>query len=248
LKHKNRAKPVFDGKNKLTHNLLKRSTIFGVSVMGHEVNNFTSEWQKVEHTLAYLSRADRLPHRTEAEKVLLEQIPPQSKRVLDLGTGNGRIMKLIRLSLPNVEGVALDFSDPMLKQATQTFADDPKVTIFKHDFSQPLPESLGCFDAIVSSLAIHHLTHPRKKELYTEIFQMLNAGGVFCNLEHVAPASENLHLKFLAASGIDPKDEDPSNKLLDVEAQLGWLREIGFIDVDCYWKWLEIAVLTGFKP
>jgi len=141
-----------------------------------------------------------------------------------------------------------NFSEPMLKQAQQQFADDPKVTVYKHDFSFPLPKELGCFDAVVSSLAIHHLVHPRKKELYTEIFDMLNHGGFFCNLEHVAPASENLHLKFLVASGLTLQGEDPSNKLLKVETQLGWLREIGFVDVDCYWKWLEIAVIAGFKP
>jgi len=208
-----------------------------------------SEWQTIDHALAYLARADKLPHRTEAEKVLLEQIPLHAKRILDLGTGNGRLLSLVKVDRPKAEGVALDFSEPMLEQAKKRFAQDKHVTVVKHDFSYPLPfDQLGCFDAVVSSLAIHHLTHPRKKQLYGEIFDLLNHGGVFCNLEHVVSPTQNLHLKFLTASGLTPETEDPSNKLLDVETQLKWLRQIGFTDVDSYWKWLELALLVGFKP
>ena len=208
-----------------------------------------SEWQTIEHALSYLARADKLPHRTEGEKELLNQIPPNAKRVLDLGTGDGRLLSLVKLNNPSVEGIALDFSDPMIEQAQKRFANDSRVTIVKHDFSLPLPaKKLGCFDAVVSSLAIHHLTHPRKKQLYTEIFSLLNPKGVFCNLEHVSSPTENLHWKFVAAIGWTPETEDPSNKLLTVETQLGWLREIGFVDVDCDWKWLELALLVGFKP
>ena len=126
-----------------------------------------SEWQTIDHALAYLARADKLPHRTEAERVLLDQIPTHAKRILDLGTGDGRLLSLVKLNRPEAEGVALDFSEPMLEQARKRFAQDKRITVMKHDFSFPLPsEQLGCFDAVVSSLAIHHLTHPRKKQLY----------------------------------------------------------------------------------
>lgn len=40
----------------------------------------------------------------------------------------------------------------------------------------------------------------------------------------------------MAPSSIE--NEDPSDRLLDIETQLGWLREFGFDDVDSYWKWL----------
>jgi hypothetical protein len=63
----------------------------------------------------------------------------------------------------------------------------------------------------------------------------------------VASATPGLHVRFLSALGIAAADEDPSNKLASVEAQLTWLREIGFQEVDCYWKWLELALFGGTK-
>jgi tRNA (cmo5U34)-methyltransferase len=208
--------------------------------------SMSSEWQSLEHTLKYLRRADKLPHRAEGEETLLAELPKNAKRILDLGCGDGRLLALVLLKYPEAEGVALDFSEPMLVNARTRFAQNSRIQIIAHDMAQPLP-SLGSFDAVVSSFAIHHLPDQRKRQLYSEVWSLLLRGGIFCNLEHVSSPTPRIHDRFLQAFGITKADEDPSNQLLDVEIQLRWLREIGFDDVDCYWKWRELALLIGRK-
>jgi tRNA (cmo5U34)-methyltransferase len=205
-------------------------------------------WSTAEHALEYLEkRVDTVPHRTEGEAVILEIIPSSVQRVLDLGTGNGRLLALVKQAHPHIEGVGVDFSPAMLDEARKRFAGDPQVKIVEHNMDASLPV-LGSFDAVISCFAIHHLVHPRKRELYSEIFKVLTPAGVFCNLEHVASPTFRLHEDFLQRLNVTPETEDPSNKLLDLETQLAWLREIGFTDVDCYWKWRELALLSGRKP
>jgi tRNA (cmo5U34)-methyltransferase len=206
-----------------------------------------SEWNTTEHALSYLSRADALPHRTEGEAVLLEHVPSSAQRILDLGTGDGRLLALLRIDRAEGAGIGLDVSEPMLEAARERFAGDDGVELLRHDMSEPLPD-LGAFDAVVSCFAIHHLEHERKRSLVAEVFERLEPGGVFANLEHVASPTERLHRRFYEALGYGRDWEDTSNRLLDVETQLGWLRERGFEDVDCYWKWLEMALLIGVKP
>jgi len=206
-------------------------------------------WRSESHVNNYLSIADSRPHGEEIVKVLLEQIPSNVNHVLDLGAGDGRLLALVKHKNPKAESVALDFSDPMLKLVKKRFENDNSVEVVKHDLNVPLPKKRWApFDLIISGLAIHHLIHERKKELYRELFDLLNSGGVFLNLEHVSSSTEALHLKFLAAIGKTPITDDPSNKLLDVETQLIWLRQIGYKDVDCFWKWLEIALIGAIKP
>lgn len=203
-------------------------------------------WTSTEHARDYLERADSISHRGEGESALLEFIPQTTRRILDLGTGDGRLLALVRREHPDTEAMAVDFSPAMLEAARKRFAEDPAVSVVAHNLDEPLP-ALGTFDAVISSFAIHHVVHQRKRTLYAEIYGLLNTGGVFCNLEHVASPTSRLHKEFLQRIGFTVETEDPSNKLLDVETQLGWLREIGFVDVDCLWKWRELAVLVGRK-
>ena len=208
----------------------------------HNLNEYATS----EHALKYLSRADSIPHRTEGEAVLLDFIPQKAQRILDLGSGDGRLLALLKIDRQDAEGIALDFSPTMIKAASERFSNDPKVHVVDHNLDYPLPD-FGQFDVIVSSFAIHHCTDERKRQLYSEVFNALLPGGIFCNLEHVASPTNELHSRFIHSLGLNEGEEDPSNKLLDVETQLQWLRDIGFQNVDCYWKWLELALIGGNK-
>jgi len=186
------------------------------------------EWSDSEHVLNYLNAADNIPHRKEGESVLLDIISTTTttidvNRILDLGTGDGRLIRLIKSHLPNIkEVVALDISPIMIKAVKDNFSDDSTVKVVEHDMEISLPD-MGYFDAVVSSFAIHHLKHERKYSLYKEIYDMLYPAGIFCNLEHVSSVSIRQHDKFLKAINTSSKREDKTNRLLSVEKQLQWL-------------------------
>ena len=123
---------------------------------------------------------------------------------------------------------------------------------------------------MLSGLAIHHLPDERKRELYGEVFDLLKPGGLFLNLEHVAPASawsqqafDDLFIDSLWShaqkrGGTKSRDDvaqewyhrpDKSENILaPVEAQCAWLQESGFVDVDCFLKVFQLALFGGRKP
>ena len=204
-------------------------------------------WSESAWAQRYLRERDDLPHRMEGFAVFMEVLPASPRPVLDLGTGDGYTLGLVRSVHPEADGVGVDFSAEMLGLARERFAGDSGVEIVEHDLDAPLP-ALGTFDLVVSSFAIHHCVDERKRALYGEVFELLEPGGSFLNLEHVDSATPELHVDFLAAIGKTPAEDDPSNKLVAVETQLTWLREIGFAQVDCLWKWREVALLAGLKP
>ncbi len=196
----------------------------------------------------YLATRGGIPFRQQGYEVLIELLDSRPvERVLDLGTGDGYTLGLVLGLFPDAEGIGLDFNTEMLRQARDRFRDERRVELVLHDLDDPLPD-LGSFDLVVSSFAIHHCAPDRQRALYAEIFQCLDGGGLFANLEHVDSPTPERHLEFLAAIGVEPADDDPSNQLVAPETQLDWLRVIGFEQVECLWKWRELALLTGIRP
>lgn len=103
--------------------------------------------------------------------MLFDHIPLTAKHILDLGTGDGRLLRPLKMSRPEIEAVAIDVSQTMINSVKKNFADDKLVRIVEHDLQDPLPE-LGYFDAIISSFAIHHLTYRRKYSIQKSFLQL----------------------------------------------------------------------------
>jgi tRNA (cmo5U34)-methyltransferase len=201
----------------------------------------SNEWSEPGRVAEYLSR--EIPHRTTAEEMLLAALPERVDRFLDLGTGDGRMLALVRSRHPDALAVGLDSSEPMLARAIEQFGSDPLTEFRLHDLDYALTES-GPFDAVVSGLAIHHLEDTRKRQLFAEVRALLARGAVFANLDLVAPASQRLHQRF--RSEIGRVEDDPSDHLSGLSDQLTWLRDAGFGEVDCHFKWLELALVVAY--
>jgi tRNA (cmo5U34)-methyltransferase len=202
----------------------------------------SGEWANQSRVSEYLVR--EIPHRRIAEEMLLAALPEQAERCIDLGTGDGRLLALVGSRYPDVEAIGLDSSAVMLDRAKERFDGDPTVELRDHDLRAPLPDARAA-EVVVSGLAIHHLEDRRKRELFDEVHGLLAPGGVFANLDLVRSASTRLHERFHCEIG--RVEDDPTDRLAGLDEQMGWLREVGFAEVDCHFKWLEMALIVAVK-
>jgi len=203
----------------------------------------SSSWGDSEKAVGYLGRIGTLPPRTAGEDVLRSLLPVDVHSVLDLGCGDGRLAALVIEERPAVDYVlGLDSSLPMLDHARRRFAETKEVEVQQWDLGDSIA-SFGSFDVIVSGFAIHHLRDERKQDLYSEAARQLRPSGLFANLEVVASSTPELHAEFLALIGREA--DDPEDRLVDIESQLGWMRNAGLTQVDCFWRWRGFALLAG---
>jgi tRNA (cmo5U34)-methyltransferase len=233
-------------------------------------------WKDREVARAFLTeRSLLIPDRARQLEVVLRVVRlscPHARRILDLGAGDGILLAALLEAFPQAGGVAVDFSPLMLEQAEQRLGRfGQRASRLEADLQQPswTTALAGPFDVIVSGFAIHHLSDERKRALYQEIFDLLADGGVFLNCEHVASPSARIEQMFDDAmtEHLYPRRKEKgeavsleqvrqeflhrpdrgANILAPVEEQCLWLRQIGFRDVDCFWKYFELAIFGGMK-
>ena len=226
----------------------------------------------------FLSYRAAIPLAQEQIGVMMSILKSRGQPVekfLDLGCGDGILGAAILGEYPSARGVFVDFSEPMLEQAREQLKDYASQLVFENfNYGNPswvneIPAD-SPFDAIVSGYSIHHQPDDRKYSIYQEIFSLLKPDGWFINIEHVSSASQlNIDLfenHYVSAryaieqhnGGTRTFDElaeeyknrpdKAANILAHVELQCDWLREIGYEEVDCYFRIYELAVFAGRRP
>lgn len=181
---------------------------------------------------------------------------PGPLRILDLGAGTGLFSGIVKTRFPDAQLHLSDASEGMLDRARERFAGVDGISFSVEDMAQQIPS--GPWDAVISALAIHHLTHADKRALFARIRENLRPGGWFINAEQVAgpdDATEARHVRLwhdqIRAAGV-PEDEVAAaadrmrhDICAPVGDQLGWLREAGFRQVDCPFRHWRFAVLVA---
>jgi ubiquinone/menaquinone biosynthesis C-methylase UbiE len=235
-------------------------------------------WKLPDIVNRFLSYRAAIPMAREQIGVMMSILKSREELVenfLDLGCGDGILGAAILGEYPSAQGILVDFSEPMLEQAREQLKEYAGQLAFMNlDYGDPAwvikAQAHSPFDTIVSGYSIHHQPDKRKQRIYNEIYTLLKPRGWFVNLEHISSAAQlNIDLfehhyasaryAMEAQNGgtrtftqiveeYKNRPDKAANNLAPIEQQCDWLREIGYEEVDCYFRIFELAVFAGRKP
>jgi tRNA (cmo5U34)-methyltransferase len=234
-----------------------------------------SNWAKAEFSQRYRDNADVFIVDRRRMLAILQSFylrfikDGKGKAVLDLGCGDGIVTSVIAEVDSAVSATLVDGSDDMLSKARERLGGLKSARYIHASFQNLIRKDIleGEFDAVVSSLAIHHLTMDEKASLFRRVYAQLKPGGYFVNIDVVLAPSEALEQWYLSlwkdwiderklslgmkgnqCDGIIQQYKDNrENKPDTLDNQLDALRRIGFHDVDCFYKYGIFTMFGGKK-
>jgi ubiquinone/menaquinone biosynthesis C-methylase UbiE len=110
-------------------------------------------------------------------KRLLEYVElPESPYVLDLGCGTGRLLTRLAKQFPNLQGVGVDLSQEMLRQASKQNFDQTRLR-YVYGNAESLPCEEAQFDAVFNTISFLH--YPNPEQVFREVSRVLKPQGKF---------------------------------------------------------------------
>lgn len=110
-------------------------------------------------------------------KRLLEYVElPDQPSVLDLGCGTGRLLERLATQFPTLQGIGLDLSAEMLRQAQQRNRHGERL-VYKQGNAESLPFTDNQFDAVFNTVSFLH--YPNPQQVFLEVSRVLHPSGRF---------------------------------------------------------------------
>jgi hypothetical protein len=192
--------------------------------------------------------------------------------LLDIDGENSFISGILLNEYPGLGAIVRRSGGGRLPSTLHEFAS--RIGHFRANLSSPAwLKTLGLtsdFDVILGGSTLETLSAPRKRELFDEIMELLQPGGLFLSIEKLPSAtrwtgtlSDDLRIQaiFGAALAADPtaaratiakrhfaEVEPPIASNVPLEVHLDWLKEAGFTCVDCYLATGGQVVYGGQRP
>jgi tRNA (cmo5U34)-methyltransferase len=202
-----------------------------------------------------------LPSYDELFSVAVEIIPferDQRIAVADLGAGSGLFSLHVLEAYPKAVFTLVDASREMLDMARKRFKKQIESFTFIAQRLENFSESER-FDAVISSLAIHHLEDADKQSWFKRIFAALRPGGAVINVDQIKgePPFDQLYWntwlsEIRKAGASEPRIQTSVKRRREFDRdaclydQLRWLAEAGFV-ADCIYKHYFVAVFLALK-
>ncbi len=234
-----------------------------------------SNWAKSDFSQQYIDNADiYIVERGRLLEILKSFYRhflkgDRKNRILDLGCGDGIVTSELLKVDGSISATLIDGSDDMLRKAKERLKDFNDVRFVRATFQEIIKRKIQLdlnYDFFVSSQAIHHLDLDEKRYLFQVIYEHLRPGGLLMNIDVILAPAEDLDQWYMslwrewiaerqASLGIEGNfvdiigryKDNIDNKPDTLDDQIRALKEIGFQDVDCFYKYGIFAIYGGRK-